>query len=463
MRDKVLLLNPPANIKYIRDYYCSFSAKTNYYWPPQDLLVLSGILKQNYEVEFLDAISSNLREDICYDRIIKSSAIALVFTTGTVSLGRDIGFVERIKKDKNIKVIGSSSIFRFIGKEIMERYPFLDALLTDFTDKDILYYLIGDYTKCNRIVYRDQDKIHIVQKNSNGDFSTGIPLHELFINHSNRIPIFGDLPFTIVVGSIGCNFRCKFCVAGTIKLRKRLLQEVIDELKYILNLGIKRVFFVDPIFTADKKRVFEFCESLKNDNIEIEWLCNAHPATVQDKNLLKSMKEAGCQALMIGVESANDDILKEYNKGTNIEQIREAFRLCRKIGLKTLAYFIIGLPGEDNKSIKRTIRFTKEIKCDYASFGYASPDIGTELRAESLKNGWIRNLAQSNVFDSSARPTLRTEQLSEEETKELLHMAYRQFYLRPCYIIKKLLEVKFLGDIKLLLKEGWSLLKKNIL
>ena len=314
MRDKVLLLNPPANIKYIRDFYCSFSSKANYYWPPQDLVVLSGILRQKYEVEVLDAVSSNFEEDICYKKIIKSSAIALIFTTGIVSFDKDMEFIERIKKDKNIKVIGISSIFRSIGKEIMESCPFLDALLIDFTDESIVDYLMGDYTKCDYIIYRKGGDIHLSRKDKEGEFSIGIPLHELFINRSNRIPIFGDSPFSIMVGSIGCNFKCKFCVAGTIKLRKRILMEVIEELKYISNLGIKRVFFVDPIFTADKNRVFEFCEDLKSNGIKIEWICNAHPATLQDERLLKGMKIAGCKALMIGIESANDEYPSSIRK-----------------------------------------------------------------------------------------------------------------------------------------------------
>lgn len=128
-----------------------------------------------------------------------------------------------------------------------------------------------------------------------------------------------------------------------------------------------------------------------------------------------------------------------------------------------MAYFIIGLPGEDRESIKRTIKVAKEIKCDYASFGYATADIGTELRKESLLKGWIIDSLLGERLDSSTSPTLKTDKLSEKELKKLKHAAYRQFYIRPSYIIKKLLEVESLGDIKLLLEEGGLLLKRNIL
>jgi len=463
MRNKVLLLNPPAETKFIRDFYCSFSAKANYYWPPQDLLALSAILSQKYKVEVLDAVSLNLDKDTCYKKIMKSPATVLVFTTGSASFDKDIKFIERVRNNKDIKIIGISSIFRFIGKEIMGKYPFLDVLLMDFTDENIISYLMGNYTSCDNMIYREGCDIHVFRKDKEGDFSIGISAHELFAHRSNRIPMFGDSPFAIVVSSIGCCFKCKFCVAGTLKLRKRILTEVIEELKYISNLGTKKVFFVDPIFTADKNRVFEFCENIRNGGIKIEWICNAHPATLQDQSLLEAMKKAGCKALLIGVESANDNILSMYNKSTDIGQIKLAFRLCQNSGIKTLAYFIIGLPGEDRKSIEKTIKFAKDIKCDYASFGYATADIGTELRKDALRNNWLIVNREDEAFDSSAKPVFRTSQLSEGEARELLSVAYRRFYIRPGYIIKRFLEVNSLGDLRILLKGGRLLLKKSAL
>lgn len=460
---KILLLNPPASVRYIRDFYCSFSSKAHYYWPPQDLLALSGILSKKYEVEVLDAISSNLNEEACYKMIMDSTASAVIFTTGQASLEKDARFIERIKRNKDIKVIGSCSVFRFIGRETMEKFPFLDALLTDFTEKGIIDYLNGRYENCEYIIYRKGDDIYIPPKNQDNDFSIGIPLHEQFISKSNRMPIFGDSRFSIVVTSVGCIFRCGFCVAGTVRLRKRSLKEIYEELEYIQSLGIQRVFFVDPLFTADKNRVMDFCNELLNKGLKIKWACNAHAATLQDEGLLKLMQESGCCALLIGIESVNQGVLERYNKCTNIEQIKEAFRLCRKFKIKTLAYFIIGLGGDSVDSVQRTIKFAKDIKCDYASFGYATPDIGTDLRKESLSEGWVINPGIDAQLDPSLEPALKTNQLSDIEAKKLFRTAYRKFYLRPSYILKKILEIRSLQDFKYLFEGGCILLKKNIL
>lgn len=460
MKDQVILLNPPADRKYIRDYYCSFSAKSNYYWPPQDLLVLSGILRQDYAIEFIDAIGAKIKESICRERIIKSAATILIFTTGTVSLEKDMEFISKIKQQRNdLQVIASSSIFRFLDKEVTVKYPFLDGLIADFTDKGIIDFLKeGNRTK-NRI-FSQKNTAPAVKDNN---FNIGIPLQELFINQKNRLPFFKDSPFTISVGSVGCAFRCKFCIAGTMELRQRDLGEIIAEVKYIDALGIKKIFFVDPLFTADKDRVLEFCRNLQDNLLKIEWICNAHAATILDSGLLEKMKEAGCRALMIGVESGNDEILKKYAKGADTRQIKKAFALCRKTGIKTLAYFIIGLPGEDMQSIKGMIKFAKGLKCDYASFGFATPDIGTELRNASLLKKRVNEADWDKELDSSTNPVLSTDQLSAEEIRKFKNSAYRQFYLRPNYIIQRISEIRSLGDLRVLMEGGLLLLKTSIL
>lgn len=463
MKEKILLLNPCGREKYIRDFYCSFSPRADYYWPPQDLLGLSAILQDEYEVEFLDAMALGLDETACFDKVLKSGASTIVFATGSASFKEDIALAERLKKRENIKIMGCASLFRFIAKDTLEKYPFLDALIHDFTDRDILYYLRQDFSRCRHIAYRRQGNVFLPQEEGDGDFGIGICRQELFIGRASSIPLFPGSPFSIVFTSVGCSLRCKFCVAGKFRLRKRILEEVISELKYIKTLGIKNVFFVDPLFTAEKKRVFEFCDSLGESNVRFDWICNAHACTLQDENMLRAMKASGCKALMIGAESGDEEILKRYNKGADIEQIKNAFALCQRFKIKTLAYFIIGLPGEDEVSIKKTIDLAKEINCDYASFGYATPDIGTELRDECLEKHWIDDSLGQEDFDPSGGPVLRTAQLSQKRVRKMLRQAYRQFYMRPGYILKKIMEERSPENLRALLKGGYSLIRKNIL
>jgi hypothetical protein len=141
----VLLLNPPGDRLYIRDYYCSFSSKADYYWPPQDLIALSGIVSQRHEVRVLDAIINKLSEQTCRERILAADHSAIIFTTGTATLKTDMELLRTLKAQRRgITVIASAGIMKFIGRELLRGHQFLDAVLTDYSSPDILAYLRGE-------------------------------------------------------------------------------------------------------------------------------------------------------------------------------------------------------------------------------------------------------------------------------------------------------------------------------
>lgn len=462
MNRKILLLNPPAASKYIHDFYCSFSSKANYYWMPQDLICLSGVLRDDFEVEVLDTIGANLGKEESFKRIVNGHWDAIIFTTGIASFKKDLEFMKEVKESINTKVIGVGGIFKDIALDCMNKNKFIDALLPDFISRGVIDYLKGYYEECTNVFYRYNGEIKVLFKDIDDNFCIGIPMHELFNLSFNRMPLFGDSDFAVTVGSFGCNFNCSFCAAGTVKLKKRSLPDFLNELIYLSKLGVKKVFFTDPNFAADNLRVLEFCRQIEANNLKIEWICNAHCANILDEGLLMRMKEAGCSAIMIGVESASDLILKKYNKRTDLKLIKHVFSLCRKLKIKTLAYFIFGLPGEDEKSLKQTIKLAKRLKCDYASFSYATADIGTVLRKESEVNGWLADSQEGNN-DSSVATDIVAYGLTQDAIDRLVHRAYLEFYMRPSYMVKKLCEVRNLGDLKLLYKGATTLLRRNIL
>ena len=82
---RILLLNPPGDKRYLRDNYCSSVSRANYYWPPIDLLVLSGTLGKKYQVELLDAIIANIGKEKCHERITTGDFDAIIFLSGTSS------------------------------------------------------------------------------------------------------------------------------------------------------------------------------------------------------------------------------------------------------------------------------------------------------------------------------------------------------------------------------------------
>ncbi len=458
-RESVLLLNPPGDKLYIRDYYCSFSSKADYYWPPQDLIGLSGIIGLGFRVQVLDAIINKVPERMCLERILREDYKAVIFTTGTATIKKDLAFAEKIKKEKkDIKIIASAAIMKFLGQKLLEDYDFIDCVSYDFTEKDILSFLRDECGAPLRgLIYRLEDKLIEDKGKAPIEFEIPIPRHELFDFQKYRIPLAKKFPFTVVVTSLGCPYHCGFCTAGAFGYRVRKVDNVIEELDYLHKLGIREILFQDPTLTVNTKRVVELCQKMVNHNFHFTWSSNAEIKSLNEE-IVSWMREAGCHTMSIGIESGDEEILRKYSKWNSAEKIEQTIDLLNKHKIRVLGYFIIGLPGETRESILKTIELAKHLKIDIASFAIATPDVGTPLRKEALEKGWIP--ADLDVFDSTEFPVINAGDLSKEEIWGLRKKAVREFYLRPSYLIRKLLQVRSLRELKILASNAFSLFRK---
>jgi radical SAM superfamily enzyme YgiQ (UPF0313 family) len=456
---RVLLLNPPGDKLYIRDYYCSFSSKADYYWPPQDLIYLSGILDQEFSVEVVDAIVNRLSADQVMSTISDSGPDAVIFTTGTATMTSDLRLMERIKDKMEIPIIASAGILKFLGADFLERYPVVDAMLLDFTEQNIVPYIQGKTESALRgLVFRKNGRLEISEDKASARFQVPVPRHDLFDFAKYRIPIARRFPFTVVVTSLGCPYRCGFCTAGAYGYRTRDVDGVVAELGLLADLGVREILFQDPTFTINTKRVVEICQKMVEHNLDFTWSCNGDIKSLNEEKI-KHMKMAGCHTVSLGIESGSDEILTKYSKMITTREIKDMIRLLNDYKIRVLGYFIIGLPGDDRDSIRKTIDLAKQLDIDIASFAIATPDIGTPLRREALAEGWLAS--DADVFDSTDFPIIETESLSKEDVWEMRSRAVREFYLRPSYLFKKLRQLRSFRDVKVALANALTLFRKS--
>jgi hypothetical protein len=437
---KILLLNPPSDKLCVKDYYCSFSSKAQYCWPPQDLVVLSGIIASRYEVDYLDPYAYKLGFDRSLEAVSRGNYAAVIFTTGSLNLSADLEFIRRIKdRLPGVKLIGSSSIFHSIGAEVMNKAVFLDGALLDFTNSDILSFLSGDYSGIKNMIYRRQgDLITCLQGSPDGPFSFPVPLHGLFDCKHYKLPffIFKGRRFITTISSLGCPYKCTFCVASGIKYRVRGMDNLMEELSDLSrHQGQRNIFFADCNFTAGGRRLKEFCSRMYADYRGVfNWICNSRAEPLLEADTVRSLKRAGCRMIMLGAESGDQQILDKYNKGISLQEIKEAVANCRENGIYTLLYFMLGLPGEDKGSLRKTADFIKGLDCDFISLSFAVPDFGTGLRKESLRNGWCRD--DFGGWDHSAGQYLSGD-WKNGELARMRNRIYRKFYLRPSWMLRR--------------------------
>ena len=155
-------------------------------------------------------------------------------------------------------------------------------------------------------------------------------------------------------------------------------QRVVEQISYVMeNYGIREISFWDDMMTANKKWLYEFCDLLIKNKIDITWTCYSRVDCI-DEEILRRMKKAGCWNIFFGYESGCQELLNNINKGTTLKQIENANMLCKKVGIEIRASFMIALPGETPEMARKTIDFAKKLNPDYAQFCITTPLSGNQ-------------------------------------------------------------------------------------
>jgi radical SAM superfamily enzyme YgiQ (UPF0313 family) len=224
-----------------------------------------------------------------------------------------------------------------------------------------------------------------------------------------------------VFSSRGCPSRCTYCASygvWTRKWRARSPANIVEEIRELVNkYGINRINFADDTFTISKDRVAEFCNYLKKENSQVSWGCNIRANTI-DKNLLKIMGDAGCTDVWIGVESGSPIILKNIRKGMTIEQIKNAFKWSKEVGLRTRAYLMIGSPKESRETIYQTESLVDEIQPDFLEFSIMTPYPGCEDYTIAKENGHVSDGMDWSMVSLLSSSLVGSQYLSKEEIRE---------------------------------------------
>ena len=163
-----------------------------------------------------------------------------------------------------------------------------------------------------------------------------------------------------VMTSRGCSGRCVYCCMSAGRVRFRDSKAVVDEIEEKSRLtNTNELGIFDSSFTVKKSHVIGICEEILRRKLKLKWSCQSR-ANI-DVEVLKLMKEAGCVAISVGIESASTKVLKAIKKEINLDQVMEFLRMCQRVNISALTYFMVSLPEETEEEAEETFRFIRKI------------------------------------------------------------------------------------------------------
>lgn len=192
--------------------------------------------------------------------------------------------------------------------------------------------------------------------------------------------------------SRGCPFNCNFCskVFGR-KVYLRSAENIISEIKVLIRrYDIEHINFCDDLFMTSRARVLKFCELARKLDKKITWTASSRVDTL-DEDLLREMKKSGCLSLGLGIESGSQKILNKMQKRTTPEIAARAIRMIKNAGIYPHCSFMIGMLGENEKTIRETVDFIKKTDIFPQGLVFTAALPRSELYQEALEKGIIKN------------------------------------------------------------------------
>jgi len=419
---------------------------------PLGLCYLAAFLKKNgFEVSLIDAEKDRLDNSAIINRIKTFMPDAIGITSTTVAFNRAHLTVTDIK-------LFNADIPIIIGGPHVTANPY-KTLSSECFDYGIMKE--GEITLCELlkalkdgssirgtqgIIYRENGKVIINPPRpyiKDLDFLP-FPARHLLPEIKKYLPPLGcyiKKPVISMITSRGCPYECIFCdnnVFGRF-VRYHSPEYVVGEIESAIELyGAKEIFFLDDTFTINEERVKKILFLLKEKKLKIKWSCMTNVKNLT-KELLSEMKNAGCWQIAVGVESGNQKVLDFIKKKINLDEVKNAVKWSRELGIYVKGFFMLGHPIDTIETINETINFAKSSPFDDVVVTIATPMPGTEFYSIAPEFGRLRenNWLDFSYWKTAFVPQSLTERILYQKQRQF----YRDFYFRPGVVLRQLSKI----------------------
>jgi anaerobic magnesium-protoporphyrin IX monomethyl ester cyclase len=442
--EKVIVLNPPNPPGYVSNKDSMGGFGQLYptgapVFPTIDLVYLASCLAEyQLPTEVIECAGMYLsREDLLarLAGVVPATGehpVLVVARTSAPTLDWDLSVCAEVKARwpaARIAIYGP--VIPHVGRRI-QCEPCVDYIIQGDPEESVRELMLGEPEEAIRgLTFRSADgwTANTQRPLIRALDTLPFPKWELFPIESYQLPrssVHHTVKFLPMQTSRGCPIGCHYCpypVGQGLLWRYRSPKNVVDEMEHLVrDLGVRYILLRDPMFSLNQKRVIQICDDIVRRGLVFEWRCETRMDFLKEETL-RAMARSGCIGLNFGVESADVEIQKGVGRRPiPPEQFRTTMALCRELGIKTFAFFIIGLPGDTVDSIMKTLKFAIEVQPDWVQFTAATPFIGTKLRDWAVQHGLAAE--DEYAYINSSVATMGNETLSRQQVDALHRFAH---------------------------------------
>jgi anaerobic magnesium-protoporphyrin IX monomethyl ester cyclase len=465
----IMLVNPPTpdGELWIRTQHrVGRRTRENMVWPQVSLAQMAALLHPVYKLKVVDCNAERMGWPE-FTKLLDKYQPKYYLTQLTAPTLENDMYGCFLAHARGAKTIAFGTHITPIPVETMRPYPSLDFALVgepDLTIRDLLDHLenrIEERSPEVKLIFDKHDPMYKPSFHEDGSVNMHgikgiawrkdneiilnfprpwvaslddlpIPMHELLPLQKYRMPYIKG-PFTFMLTSRGCPAGCTYCikhVSYQYSTRLRSPKLVLEEMWYLKKLGLNNIHMYADLFTVNRDQVIEMCKMMIEQKIDIHWTSNSRVDFV-DEEMLQLMGQAGCRLISWGIESGNEQILKHARKGAYPDKAERALRWAKQAGIMNWGYFIIGLPGETEETIRQTIDFAKKLPLDIALFHVAAPYPGTPFFFEVVENKWFRPGTRWEQVDMDKGTVLDYPNMPAERLLYWQKRAFREWAFRP--------------------------------
>ena len=453
------------------DVFGQFSklAKKTSGFPPLNMSILAAIAEEaGHEAQIIDGEIEQLTNLDIVERV-KEFSPDLIGITGTTPI---FHLVQRlaitIKDHMNVPIMVGGHHVTLFKEKVFEDcfdYFFISEAETAFAEFLEKFDSKQDFVDIPGLLFRKNGETVFTGKPELTKDLDAIPFpaRHLLKNELYQLgTLHGTKKYTSIMTTRGCPFQCIYCsniVYGR-KVRRRSIENVMEEIEHVVNtLGIRHFYFVEDVLTLNRKYTLSLCDEIDKRNLEITFEGSTR-ANLVDDELVERMANSGLIRISFGLETADPKILKIIKKDVPLEKYIEANKLTNKYGIETINSVMLGLPGQDRKSVNKTIAFLRQAKdIQHATYGIAMPYPGTEFyeMAKQGQHGLTLHTDDFSQFQRYGSAVLTVNDMSPEELLRLQKIGLLKIYLTSWRLWPMLRRVKVTSLVLPFLGALWAM------